>query len=128
VWEGSMTRIPDEDRYLMEQFIYLPMVLTVLNRDMNAIQHSQIKLKQPYLLMIEEAMKKIQKELSEIKKEMKKRHLKVVKMQQDEAFTMYSFLYKGYEEHHNYFNPRIRNKVQELIIHYFINKERTSAQ
>jgi hypothetical protein len=128
VWEGSMTRIPDEDRYLMEQFIYLPMVLTVLNRDMNAIQHSQIKLKQPYLLMIEEAMKKIQKELSEIKKEMKKRQLKVVKIQQDEAFTMYSFLYKGYEEHHNYFNPRIRNKVQELIIHYFINKERTSAQ
>jgi hypothetical protein len=128
VWEGSMTRIPDEDRYLMEQFIYLPMVLTVLNRDMNAIQHSQIKLKQPYLLMIEEAMKKIQKELSEIKKEMKKRQLKVVKIEQDEAFTMYSFLYKGYEEHHNYFNPRIRNKVQELIIHYFINKERTSAQ
>jgi hypothetical protein len=128
VWEGSMTRIPDEDRYLMEQFIYLPMVLTVLNRDMNAIQHSQIKLKQPYLLMIEEAMKKIQKELSEIKKEMKKRQLKVVKIEQDEAFTMYSFLYKGYEEHHNYFNPRIRNKVQELIIHYFINKERTSTQ
>jgi hypothetical protein len=128
VWEGSMTRIPDEDRYLMEQFIYLPMVLTVLNRDMNAIQHSQIKLKQPYLLMIEEAMKKIQKELSEIKKEMKKRQLKVVKIEQDEAFTMYSFLYKGYEEHHNYFNPRIRNKVQELIIHYFINKEPTSTQ
>jgi hypothetical protein len=117
-----MTRIPDKDRHLMEQYIYLPMVLTVLTRDMNAIQHSQIKLKQPYLLMIEEAMKKIQNELSEIKKEMKKRQLKVVKIQQDEAFTMYSFLYKGYEEHHNYFNPRIRNKVQELMIHYFMNK------
>ena len=35
---------------------------------------------------------------------------------------MYMFIYKGYEEHHNYFNPRIRNKVQELMEMYLLKK------
>ncbi|MGM0971711.1 MAG: hypothetical protein ACQEW2_02510 [Bacillota bacterium] len=117
-----MTRIPDEDRNIMEQAIYLPMVLTVLNRDSIVINKSPFKLKQPYLDLVEETMKVIQSELSEVKRYMNKNQLKVQEIKRDEAFTMFMFLYKGYEEHHNYFNPRIRNKVQELMTYYLIKK------
>ncbi|KML39474.1 hypothetical protein [Cytobacillus firmus] len=117
-----MTRIPEEDRNIMEQAIYLPMVLTVLNRDSIVINKSPFKLKQPYLDLVEETMKVIQSELSEVKRYMNKNQLKVQEIKRDEAFTMFMFLYKGYEEHHNYFNPRIRNKVQELMTYYFIKK------
>ncbi|MBG9545608.1 hypothetical protein ACOSZF_17250 [Cytobacillus firmus] len=117
-----MTRIPEEDRNIMEQAIYLPMVLTVLNRDSIVINKSPFKLKQPYLDLVEETMKVIQSELSEVKRYMNKNQLKVQEIKRDEAFTMFMFLYKGYEEHHNYFNPRIRNKVQELMTYYLIKK------
>ncbi|WP_394583202.1 hypothetical protein [Cytobacillus firmus] len=117
-----MTRIPEEDRNIMEQAIYLPMVLTVLSRDSIVINKSPFKLKQPYLDLVEETMKVIQSELSEVKRYMNKNQLKVQEIKRDEAFTMFMFLYKGYEEHHNYFNPRIRNKVQELMIYYLIKK------
>jgi len=40
----------------------------------------------------------------------------------DDAFTGFLFLYKGYEEQHNYFNPRIRNKVQELLSLYLYKR------
>lgn len=117
-----MTRIPEEDRNVMEQAIYLPMVLTILNRDLIVIDKSPFKLKQPYLDLIEETMKVIQSELAEVKRYMKKNQLKVQEIKRDEAFTMFMFLYKGYEEHHNYFNPRIRNRVQKLMAHYLFKR------
>ncbi|KAB2337159.1 hypothetical protein F7731_05910 [Cytobacillus depressus] len=117
-----MTRIPEEDRNIIEQAIYLPMVLTVLNRDLTVFNNSPFKLKQPYLNLIEETMKVIQKELKEVKQYMYQNKLKVEQLKRDEAFTMFMFLYKGYEEHHNYFNPRIRNKVQELLDFYLYRR------
>lgn len=116
-----MTRIPEEDRDVIEQAIYLPMVLTVLNRDLVVVNQSPFKLKDPYVNLIEKAMKTIQAELSQVKQYMRKNNLKVFESKRDEAFTMYTFLYKGYEEHHNYFNPRIRNKVQELM-EFYLNR------
>ncbi|WP_075981508.1 hypothetical protein [Bacillus massilinigeriensis] len=117
-----MTRIPDDDRNIMEQAIYLPMLLKVLERDLLIINNSPFKIKKPYLDLIEQIMKEIQSELRKVKQYMKKNKLEVHQINHDEAFTMFLFLYKGYEEHHNYFNPRIRNKVQELMEHYFFNK------
>ncbi len=120
--DDGMTRIPEEDRNIMEKAIYLPMVLIVLNRDLTVVENSPFKLKKPYLELIEETMKSIQTELAEVKRYMKKNNLRVMETKRDEAFTMYMFLYKGYEEAHNYFNPRIRNKVQELMEFYFLKQ------
>ncbi|MDF2856541.1 MAG: hypothetical protein K0Q87_2392 [Neobacillus sp.] len=117
-----MTRIPEQDRDIMEKAIYLPMVLIVLNRDLSVVETSPFKLKKPYQELIENTMKAVQKELAEVKQYMKKNKLQVIETKRDDAFTMFMFLYKGYEESHNYFNPRIRNKVQELIESYFLKK------
>lgn len=117
-----MTRIPEEERDLMEKAIYLPMVITILNRDLTVIDKSPFKLKKPYLLLVEETLKIIQREMAEVKRSMKQKQLKVEEIHRDEAFTMFMFLYKGFEEHHNYFNPRIRNKCQELLEYYLYRR------
>lgn len=122
-----MTRIPEEERDLMEQAIYLPMVVTILNRDLTAIDNSSFKLKKPYTILVEETLKVIQRELAEVKRLMRQKQLKVEEINRDETFTMFMFLYKGYEEHHNYFNPRIRNKVQELLEYYLYRRHISSA-
>lgn len=122
-----MTRIPEEERDLMEKAIYLPMVITILNRDLNVIAKSPFKLKKPYSLLVEETLKVIQRELAEVKRSMKQKQMKVEEIHRDEAFTMFMFLYKGYEEHHNYFNPRIRNKVQELLEFYLYRRHIPNA-
>ncbi len=117
-----MTRIPENDRNILEQAIYLPMVLTILNRDLQIVDSSPFKLKRPYVELIEETMKVIQGELAHVKKYMRTNKMKVERMQSDDAFTMYMFLYKGYEEHHNYFNPRLRNRVEDLMRHYLYRR------
>ncbi len=117
-----MTRIPEEERDLLEKAIYLPMVITILNRDLIIIDNGPFKLKKPYLILVEETLKMIQMEMAEVKRLMKQKQLKVEEVHRDEAFTMFMFLYKGFEEHHNYFNPRIRNKVQELLEFYLYRR------
>ncbi|GIN93213.1 hypothetical protein J6TS1_43710 [Siminovitchia terrae] len=113
-----MTKIPGNERDIIEQAIYLPMLLTVLHRDLSAIEKSSFKLKKPYQHLIENTIRKVQKELAEVKRYLHKNNIRVERMKSDEAFTMYLFLYKGYEEHHNYFNPRLRNRIEELMCLY----------
>ncbi|MEA3322264.1 MAG: hypothetical protein U9Q88_19900 [Bacillota bacterium] len=118
-----MTRLSKEQINLFEQAIYLPLLLIVLERDTSVIKDSGIKLKEPYLTLIDQVMRKIQLQLKQIKADMKQQHMKLHKLKQDESFTMYAFLFNGYEEHHNYFNPRIRNKVNELLMQYILKAE-----
>ena len=117
-----MTRIPEKDRDMIEQAIYLPMVLTVLNRDLLLFAKGLFKLPKPYMEWIEDTMKVVQTELYEVKRYLKQENIKVSELKRDEAFTLFLFLYKGYEEKHNYFNPRIRNKVEELLRHYLYGR------
>lgn len=118
-----MTRLSEEQLQLFEQAIYLPLLLIVLEKDTSIIQRSTIKLKDPYLNLIDEVMKKIQLQLKQIKLDMKRQKMKLHKLNQDEAFTMYAFLFNGYEEHHNYFNPRIRNKVNDMLMYYLVKQD-----
>lgn len=117
-----MTRIPEKDRDIIEQAIYLPMVLTVLNRDLSTIQKSPFKLRNPYLEWIQQTMKIVQHELAEVNRFLRLENIKVSEMKRDEVFTNFLFLYKGYEEYHNYFNLRIRNKVEELLKYYLYER------
>lgn len=116
-----MTRIPEHERNMIEQAIYLPMVITIFNRDLQIIETSGFKLKKPYLKLVEEALKRVHQDLATVRKYLRNEKIKVSEIQRDKIFTMYAFIYKGYEEHHNYFNPRLRNKTEELLAHYLIH-------
>ncbi|MCM3242676.1 hypothetical protein M3598_07955 [Cytobacillus oceanisediminis] len=117
-----MTRIPEKDRDILEQAMYLPMLLTILERDRIIFDKAGFKLKEPYLQLIEETIKAVQRDIKETRLAMRKGQMKVEQIARDEAFTMFLFIYKGFEEQHNYFNPRIRNKVQELLEYYLYKR------
>ncbi|WP_071459100.1 hypothetical protein [Bacillus massilinigeriensis] len=117
-----MTRIPEKDRDMLDLAIYLPMVLTVLLKDRAIIESGPFKLKKPYINLIDETMLTIQKDLAAVKRYLKQNSLRVERLKRDEAFTMYLFLYRGYEERHNYFNPRLRNRTEELLELYLRKK------
>ncbi|USK46361.1 hypothetical protein [Cytobacillus oceanisediminis] len=117
-----MTRIPEKDRDILEQAMYLPMLLTILERDRIIFDKAGFKLKEPYFQLIEETIKSVQRDLKETRQAMRKGQMKVEKVARDEDFTMFLFIYKGFEEQHNYFNPRIRNKVQELLEYYLYKR------
>ncbi|MCM3324223.1 hypothetical protein [Cytobacillus kochii] len=113
-----MTRINEADRNLLEQAIYLPMIIIILERDLKIIEKSPFKIKQPYITLMENTIKNVQRDLKEVKDKLRKENMRVNQIGHDESFTMYEFHYKGYDEQHSYFNPRIRNKCEELFNFY----------
>lgn len=121
-WGEKMTKIPFDTRDLMEKAIYYPMVIKVLEKDLYVVEKSPFKLRKPYQEWIEKTMQTVEKELFLVKREMKKEGLKVEEVKRDDTFTTYLFIYKGYEEYHNYFNPRLRNRVEELLAHFLFKR------
>ena len=116
-----MTRIPTHDRDIIETALYLPMLLIILERDRKIFEQAPFKLKHPYIELVEETIKAVQKDLKEAKAYLRKENISLSKVKSDDSFTMYSFYYKGFEENHNYFNPRLRNRTEELL-RYYLNK------
>ena len=117
-----MTRIPSHDRDLIEKAIYYPMVLKVLEKDLYTIERGPFKLPKPYVKWIRKTMEVIQKQLFFVKRDMKKKGMKVQEVRRDDTFTTYLFVYRGFQEYHSYFNPRIRNKVEELLAYYLFER------
>lgn len=114
-----MPLIKQEEIIHFENMIYLPMVLIVLERDRALIEQTPFKLKRPYLELVEEAVKRVERELKETKAHMRKHHMKCLRGAGDDTFTEYIFYHGGYEDHRRYLNLRLRNRVEELIRAYF---------
>lgn len=117
-----MTRIPSESRDLLEKAIYYPMLIKVLEKDLSVFKSSPFKLPEPYIGLVEHILNLVHKELYYVKRELKKQGMKVQKTKSDDTFTTYLFIYKGYEEYHSYFNPRLRNYVESLLTNYLFKR------
>lgn len=117
----SMARISSEERDLIENFLFLPMALKVLQQDYESIQVGNFKLKKPYIQLLEHAMTKLQKDLFQIRQEMRKARFQAIKLEADEDFTLFLFICKGFEEQHNYFNMKIKQIVQQHFTYYLYN-------
>lgn len=113
-----MPLIPEEAIPYLENMMYLPMVLTILEKDRINFEKGPFKLKRPYIVMIEEAVKQVQKELKNTHMYMKRHSMKVLRGEGDDMFTEYVFFHGGYEEHRRYLNVRLRNRVEELLTMY----------
>lgn len=66
---GDIMHLPTEQElYNIREYMFLPMVLTILDKDKKAISYSDVKFKQSYLDMIEEGMKRVNSDLLELRK------------------------------------------------------------
>lgn len=114
-----MQLIPDGAIPYLENMIYLPMVLTILEKDRTNFEQGPFKLKRPYIALVEDVAKQVQKELKKTHTYMIRHSLNVTRGEGDDMFTEYIFSHGDYEEHRRYLNVRLRNRVEELLSMYF---------
>ncbi|MBP1917167.1 hypothetical protein J2Z23_004152 [Lederbergia galactosidilyticus] len=113
----------DYDEAIIENAIYLPMLIIILNRDLKVIESSQFKIKQPYLNHVESVIRTIQRDLSKAKKYMHDNKIKVEKMGTEGTFTDYLIIQRGYEGKRRYFNPVLKTRSEELLNEYLLNRK-----
>ena len=118
-----MPLIPVDALPYFENMIYLPIIISILERDREVIETSSFKLKGPYINIVENTLKTVRAELKDTNTYARNRNLKLVKKGKDGSFTEYAFIHNGYEDIRRYMNIRLRNRTEELINEYFAKSE-----
>ncbi|GKV64903.1 MULTISPECIES: hypothetical protein [Sporosarcina] len=113
-----MPLIPTEALPYLENHIYLPMLLTILERDRQLVEQMPFKLKSPYLNLVDDTMNAVSADLQKTAIYLRRHKMKVIRRSTDELFTEYLFLHDGYEDYRRYLNVRLRNRSEELLNQY----------
>ncbi|MGM7700821.1 hypothetical protein ACSVDE_03790 [Pseudalkalibacillus sp. Hm43] len=109
-----------EESLLIDRFILYPMLLTILNRDLQIFQRAPFKFTQPYILWIEEKMREITQELHQIRKEMRAKNIKVSFHRVYEDTSEYHVIVRGYDEVIKYSNFHLRNQAELTLQRLFL--------
>ncbi|WP_146552391.1 hypothetical protein [Rummeliibacillus sp. SL167] len=121
-----MLKLSKEAIQMLEQVIYLPMVLQILQRDYQAFEQGTFKLKQPYLKLVEQTIQYVQKELANTKRYLRKNQLQVLRGERDDLFSEYIFIHQRVQDSRRYSNIRLRNHVEELLSYYLTKAQEIS--
>lgn len=115
--------LTDELLLEIEQYIYLPMLLLVLEKDEAYFENGPFKLKAPYINMLAKIRKKIEADFIEVKKSLRKQGVKVIRGDRDELFTEYHFYIGNFVDKRRYSNVRLRNYSETLLGEYIQRSE-----
>lgn len=118
-----MTHIPQQVIPLFEAGIYLPMLLIIVNHDIETIEKGAFKLKGPYLHLLEDVRLQIEKDLERTKQEFKQQNMKLKRGVHDKLFTEYYFYFGDNIELRRYSNIRLRNHSEFLFEQYLKRDE-----
>lgn len=109
-----------EESALIDRYILYPMILTILDRDMKTLQRSPLKFTQPYEQWIESKMREVSASLFEIRKEMKKKNIKVSPFRRVQDTSEYTVIVRGYDEVIKYSNIHLRNQAELFLQQLFL--------
>ncbi|WP_432354553.1 hypothetical protein [Sporosarcina sp. A2] len=102
----------------LESMIYLPMVLTILERDRLVFEQKNFKFKKPYLGLVDDVSKRVHRELGNTAAYLRANNMSVVKGKTDDIFTEYVFMHDQQQDCRRYLNVRLRNRTEELLTQY----------
>ena len=105
----------------IERYIYLPILLIVLEKDEKYFEQGPFKLKSPYINMLLSIRKKIEADFIEVKQKLKTKGVKVVRGERDELFTEYYFYIGKFVDKRRYSNVRLKNFSETLLEEYIQN-------
>lgn len=87
-----------EEIELVRDYVLLPMILTIVDKNSTAIGLSSYSLKSLYVKASQVLMARIHADMSEVRKKMKTRNIKVFEEERVDSALYYRFVCRGYEE------------------------------
>lgn len=115
-----MSAITTEDYRYFESGIFLPMLITILERDIELINKQPFKLRRPYIAIVEKMLAMIRKDLKQTEVYLLRRNMRLVIGKPDaDKITECTFISGGIEERRKYTSEEFRSKSEELVSEYF---------
>lgn len=113
-----MRTITYEDSQLVYESMLLPIVLTVLTRDLHAIEKSTIRMKGIYTDLITEALDRVHTDLVKVKKELRKKGIKIYDEFRNDLGITYKFVCRGWHSEAMLIWSLVKMEVKARIQRY----------
>lgn len=115
-----MARLTAEEEKLTESYILLEMARKVLEIDLARMDQAPLKLKDPYIRLLEVTLHHLSRQLYVTKFTMKQLGLKIQLDKYDKTFSEYTIFFRGYILTAKYLNVHLKNQVSRQIEDLFI--------
>ncbi|KAB7672263.1 hypothetical protein F9279_04835 [Bacillus sp. B1-b2] len=116
--------LPSKERNILEHLLYLPLLLTVLERDRESTYKTPFKLRKVYENLLENTIIKIQGDLQHFKNLMNSQRMKLVKGRNNGEYTEYHFYINNDYYICRYTNNELKTNTEKLLTYYFFKEGR----
>lgn len=113
-----MEFLPDEQQQLLRNYILLPLVIRVFQRDQRVIWESPIKTKGPYIKMMEAVIGRVDDDLRQTRKELRKAGVKIYDERKTEDGVKLKYSFKGYHHEKEYLWRLLKFEVETVMERY----------
>ncbi|WP_308639394.1 hypothetical protein [Paenibacillus silvisoli] len=107
-----------EELELIRDFVLLPIMMTIVDKNCTEIGLSSYSMKGLYMKASEVLMARIHEELSTIRKEMKRRQIKVFEDERVDSAIHYHFICRGYRDTFAMMRDVVRAEMSVRIARY----------
>ncbi|MGZ7443826.1 hypothetical protein [Paenibacillus sp. TH7-28] len=107
-----------EEFSMIRDYILLPYMLTMVQKNVDDIERSSNLLKQLYLATGQAIMNKISKDMRDIKRELTKRNIKIFSDEHADLIVYHRFLCRGYEERFGMTRDVMRSEISVRLKKY----------
>jgi len=111
--------LPLEDKELAFNFIIMNLLVASLDRDIEAIKNSKLKLKTQHVLFLEIIRNQVIKDHANLKKDLFRKGIKVFDMVPvNEDFVSYPYTIRGYESEFRCFKAALKIQTEKKFNTY----------
>ncbi|PAD69956.1 hypothetical protein CHH83_06000 [Bacillus sp. 7586-K] len=108
-----------EQEDLVHEYIVNEYLLHILEEDLVIINNANLKLKDPYIKLVESVLRTIRIKLRDMKAEMKKQEMKVFGPVRDDIMLQYDYYVRGYHAFSRYWHAALKMHGTKLLDEYF---------
>lgn len=106
-----------DELQLVKQYVLLPIVLSIFQRDKKILQE-KVKTPGPYIKLIDEGMDKVTKDLANVRRKMRAGGIKVVHEERGEKAAAVMTVCRGYEQTHNFWWESLKSETEVKMSEY----------
>lgn len=107
-----------QEETIIRNHVILPLLITVLERDKKVIQESALKIKNPYINLLDSCIKKVEHAITNNRKSLRLYGIKIYQEIRTDKGIEVKYLYKGYHHKCNPCWDVLRNMVTDIMWEY----------
>jgi hypothetical protein len=112
---------PTEEEFdLINEATLLPVLTQVLDHNMKAIMNSDLKFKEIHFQHLQLVLDKVIKILGNVKKELRKRNIKIYDEERDDKGMVYKYISRGYHGTSKILWPSVKAYTEEKLKSYML--------